>query len=186
MRWFRYRTQGSRRMIGTTMVYAVVTFSPVRSISILFLAIGLASAPAGAADAASLCANVKTLVREARSNFSNWATDTPRAAVPLMLSGAKDCALTQSLSGSKTYHCTWQFPYRAAGAHGTFDAFNRTLRECLGDPAPSSRDQRVNHPDFYDLRQYRFDEVEVAVSIKDKSALQKTHLFLRVHGGNLD
>jgi len=58
--------------------------------------------------------------------------------------------------------------------------------ECFGHSATFSRDQRVNHPDFYDVRQYRLGQIEVAISIKEKSAPQKTYLFLRVQGGNPD
>jgi hypothetical protein len=41
-------------------------------------------------------------------------------------------------------------------------------------------DQSVNHPDAYDLRLFRLDGAEFAVSLKDKGALQQTLVFLRV------
>ena len=160
------------------MFKAPTLFGRLLSRSFVLLTIVLAAGPLRAADAAAFCADVKILVNQAHGNFSNWTRDRPGAALP----GADDCALRQSLAGPKSYVCAWAFPYRAAEAHGTFETFNRSLQDCFGDPAPSGRDHRVNHPDSYDLRQYRSGRVEVAVSIKDKSALQKTYLFLRVHG----
>lgn len=140
----------------------------------------------GASAAENLCADVEGLAKEARSNFSDWKRETAAIAVPPSLAGAEDCDLIQPLSAPKSYLCMWAFPYRTTAAYGRFETFNRDLRECFGEPAPSSREQRVNHPDFYDLRLYRLDQVEVLVSIKDKSALQKTYLFLRVQRAELD
>jgi len=148
--------------------------------------VGLTSLPAGTTKAADLCADLKALVTQARSNFANWSAIASSTDVPLMLSGTKDCSISQSLSGLRSYHCTWPFPYRTETAHGTFDAFNQSIQKCFGEHASSSKDQQVNHPDFYDLRRYRIDDVEISVSMKDKIALQKTYLFIRVRRRSLD
>ncbi len=129
---------------------------------------------------------MNVLVREAHSNFSNWKTESGEAATPVMLPGAEDCATARSLSGEKSYYCAWKFAYRTAGAYGTFDAYDQSLQECFGDRAELSQDQRVSHPDYYDLRQYRLDQVSVTLSIKDKSALQSTYVFVRVRGRQPD
>lgn len=38
----------------------------------------------------------------------------------------------------------------------------------------------VNHPDSYDLLQFNFGPAIVSVSLKDKAALAKTYVFLRI------
>jgi len=90
--------------------------------------------------------------------------------------------MSQSLSGAKVYHCAWKFACRTVGAYSTFDAYKQLFQECFGDRAHLSRDKSVNHPDFYDLHQHQLDQVGVTLSIKDKSALQSTYVFVRVHG----
>lgn len=172
--------------MGAKMFKTRATHSRGLLRSMLCLAPALAAIPAGTARAAELCADMDILVREAHSNFSNWTTRTTEAAIPLMLPRADDCAVAWSLSGVKVYHCTWMFAYRTDGAYGTFDSFDRSLRECFGERAHLSRDQSVNHPDFYDLRRYQLGQVNVTLSIKDKGALQSTHVFVRVQGVKLD
>jgi len=161
-------------------------YQTILGLGLSSLMLGLASAmvaiPAGMTRAAELCEDMNILVREARSNFSNWQVETTATAMPPMLPGAEDCTMSQSLSGAKVYHCAWKFAYRAVGAYGTFDAYKQSFQECFGDRAHLSRDQSVNHPDFYDLHQYQLDQVNVTLSIKDKSALQSTYVFVRVHG----
>ncbi len=162
------------------------TFSRISWRAVFLLAIALAAAPAGADDAADFCGDVERLVRESRSNFADWATAASGEAPHLKLSGAESCVLTRSLSGARTYYCTWAFPYRSVEAYGSFDATKASLQDCFGEQTPSRRDQRVNHPDFYDLQQFELGDVAVTVSIKDKSAQQKTYLFLRVQGATPD
>ena len=154
--------------------------------SMLCVAFALAAIPTGTARATELCADMNVLVKEAHSNFSNWRSETSGAAKPLMLPGAEDCAMARSLSGANAYYCSWMFAYRAARAYGTFDAFDQSLQKCFGERAKLSRDQSVNHPDFYDLRNYQLGQVNVTLSIKDKSALRSTHVFVRVQGVSLD
>ena len=154
--------------------------------SVLCLAAALAACPAETRGDTALCSDMNILVGEANSNFSNWTAKTTEAAPPLVLNGAKDCAMARSLSGERVYHCTWMFAYREAGAYGTFGTFNRSLQECFGERAELSRDRSVNHPDYYDQRQYQLGQVKVTLSIKDKSALRNTYVFVRVHGVNLD
>ncbi len=167
------------------MSVAAITLRRLRSRSFLFTALGLILAPVEEGFSATFCANVESLAGEAGSNFSDWTTGATGVGARPKLSGAEDCAVTQSLSGLKTYHCTWEFSYRAKDAYLRFDAVKKLLKECFGDAASVSSDQRVNHPDFYDLQLYRLNQAEVAVSIKDKSALQRTYLFLRVRGAKL-
>ena len=168
-------------MIDAHAMLHLVLSKPVTS---LVLALGLI--PAGAARAGEFCADMNILVGRAQSNFPGLSAGTTDAEKPFLLPGAKTCAVTRTLSGSKAYHCAWEFAYRATAANDRFNAFDRSLRQCFGNRAQTRKDQWVNHPDFYDLRQYRLEQVDVSVSIKDKSAMQKTYVFIRVQGANVD
>ena len=135
-------------------------------------------------EAADPCIEMNSLVAQAGSNFSEGAVGavTEAAALP----GAETCGLSLSPGGQRAYHCAWRFAYRDGGAQAAYGEFNRALERCFGERARVSRDQPVNHPDFYDQRRYRLEAVEVAVSIKDKVARESTYVFLRVQGQKPD
>ena len=98
-----------------------------------------------------------------------------------MLAGAaSSCRASLGLSGERHMHCNWMFPYRAPAARTAFENLTRELTECLGPEAEMTTDQSVNHPDAYQLFQFDLLGREFAVSIKDKGALQQTHVFVRV------
>jgi hypothetical protein len=88
--------------------------------------------------------------------------------------------MTMGLGGVKAYHCAWEFEYRAEVALSTFARFDTELAACF--ETTSQHDQGVNHPDFYDLREYTVDGAVVRVSLKDKGALQLTYVFVAVEG----
>lgn len=90
------------------------------------------------------------------------------------------CSRSLALSGAENLHCHWSFPYRDAEATETFTALLANVTLCLGPKATVSTDDRVNHPDAYDLRLLRLGGQEFGVSLKDKGALQQTLIFLRV------
>lgn len=145
------------------------------------LCLALAAGLSGPARALELCPDMGPLIAQARAGFPAWEAAATGAPPPL--AGAEDCAVTRSLAGSKAYHCAWGFAYRDAGAAAAFEAIDRSLQACFGERARMSGDDRVNHPDSYDLRRYRLGEVEVALSLKDKSALSRTYIFVRVQAG---
>jgi hypothetical protein len=62
----------------------------------------------------------------------------------------------------------------------TFKALGQELESCIGDRAVLSDDQNVNHPDFYEARMFLLDQAKVSVSVKDKSALGSTFVFVSV------
>ena len=136
--------------------------------------------PAHGEDAHIFCNNMNTLVGEAKSGFANWQTSSSMDSTPLTLPDAQDCSTVRLLSGESAYHCSWEFPYRTAEAYDTFNAFDRSIKDCFGERAHLGSDQNVNHPDFYEARQYHVGHVNVTLSIKDKSALQSTLVFVRV------
>jgi hypothetical protein len=90
------------------------------------------------------------------------------------------CRTSLTLNGGKAMHCYWAFPYRSDAAKDVFVSVIAEVSECLGPDAIQSRDQRVNHPDAYDLRLFEVGGQEFAVSLKDKGALQQTLIFVRV------
>ena len=124
----------------------------------------------------TFCTSLKALVTEARSNFA----DSP----PVALKGAQSCRLTRNLAAPDAYFCAWDFPYRAPKADQTFARFNQSAQTCFDDLTALDADQPVNHPDSYDLRQYRLGDINLSVSLKDKTALQKTYVFIRISAEN--
>jgi hypothetical protein len=84
------------------------------------------------------------------------------------------------LGGRTQLHCGWPFDYRSDSATTAFNELVDTLTACIGPDAQMISDQNVNHPDFYDLRIFQIDGFEVGASLKDKSGLRQTYVFLRV------
>jgi len=139
----------------------------------------------GVAQAQDFCADIGTLIDQSRSEFAEIAGEATGTAgdqnVTLTLAAASYCALTKR-SKTTGYHCEWEFPYRAEDAYDTFHGFVGEMNECIGQQATLHDDQSVNHPDFYALRRYEMEQAEVSVSVKDKSALGNTFVFIRVQG----
>lgn len=129
---------------------------------------------APAANASDLCSDLQRLMSQLNTGilFEEMGT----------LSGAESCKPVLSLGGGRTYHCSWKFPYRSDAANRAFEDRLRTIESCIGDGTEMTQDQGVNHPDFYDLREYQFGEGKVSISIKDKGGLQNTYVFIAVTG----
>lgn len=77
-------------------------------------------------------------------------------------------------------HCGFGFDYRIPAATVAFDGLVAAVTDCLGETARVTGDLNVNHPDFYDLQTFRLEGQEIAVSLKDKAALLRTYVFVRV------
>lgn len=133
--------------------------------------------------AGSFCANINQLVAEASKEFSGITTESSGGSggldVTLKLEGSSDCAVRRLLH-AKSYYCTWDFQHRDGEAYETFEEIRQKLESCIGSHAILSDDQNVNHPDFYDARIFQLGEVKLAVSVKDKSTLATTFVFLSV------
>ena len=93
---------------------------------------------------------------------------------------AESCRPSLGLGGTKAVNCAWPFEYRAPQAHAAFEDTLHAVETCLGTHASAQLDGLVNHPDSYDLRTYSIAQGSVSVSLKDKGALQKTYVFLKV------
>ena len=133
--------------------------------------------------AKSICSDINILIEEAPRDFSGIIVEPSRGSsgygVTFELEGASDCTVRQLLKG-KSYYCTWEFRHRDAEAYMTFKALGQELQSCIGDRAILSDDQNVNHPDFYESRMFLLDQAKVSVSVKDKSALGSTFIFVSV------
>ena len=124
-----------------------------------------------------LCIGCATTVH-ADGFCASLTTDRPATfALPDGTEGT--CSTSLELSGARAQNCRWPFTYRAPEATEAFDAVLKATAACLG--VQPVADQDVNHPDSYDLRTFHTDTAQVAVSIKDKGALQQTYVFLRIN-----
>ena len=90
---------------------------------------------------------------------------------------AVKCTQSLSLGGGSQLHCGWPFKYRDPAANLAFDQGVSALTDCYG---ALEVDQEVNHPDFYDLRIFQAKDQEIGLSLKDKSSLGQTYVFLRI------
>ena len=93
-------------------------------------------------------------------------------------SGAKTCAAYRSEGGNQSISCHWEFAFRDPKALEFSDHLTAQISSCAGG-LPAARDQKVNHPDSYDLRTFASSNGTFFTSVKDKGALQKTLVFLR-------
>lgn len=98
------------------------------------------------------------------------------SALPDHTTAQAGCRTSLSTDGTTSLHCMWSFPYRADVATQSFDALLGQIIACGAKRV--TLDQDVNHPDFYDLRQFSFENRTIGVSLKDKGALAKTLIFL--------
>jgi hypothetical protein len=123
----------------------------------------------------TFCAALTSL---AQQSASEPAPDLPASLVRSGVSGEPTCA--QAPVTGTPAHCRWEFPYRDPAAAEAFEGLKSLIEGCLEPDAQILDDAAVNHPDSYDLLQYRAGDVTVAVSSKDKATLNKTFVFLRL------
>ena len=159
-----------------------MTNQPLRRIAVVITSIVLGWSVENA-NAASFCSDLNRLIDAAPGDFSDIIVQPSERAggrdITLKLEGSADCLVRQMIR-SKSYGCTWEFRLGDADAYTRFDQLGQALRSCIGDRGTLSNDQSVNHPDFYDSRMFLLDNVKVSVSVKDKSALERTFVFLFV------
>ena len=100
--------------------------------------------------------------------------------------GFEGCRQALGEDAETILYCAKPFPYRDPAALEEFRRVNSQIARCLGQPVAGSEDQRVNHPDSYDLRRYRIEGGEVSVSLKDKGGSGQSIVFLRLSGRAAD
>lgn len=92
------------------------------------------------------------------------------------------CATYLASAGTTGTSCHWRFSFRDVAANTLSDDLWRQLTSCRRGASPDA-EQPVNHPDSYDLREWRTAEGTYAISVKDKGALGLTLVFLRFEPG---
>ena len=145
----------------------------------LGLAAAAAAAAAPSAWAAPDCADMKSLISHAQLSFEASAvgkSQPPAHSLP----GADQCASAIGEGGTGIYYCSWSFSFRSGEARQLFAGLNDQIAGCLKIDPVLAKDQRVNHPDSFWLNTYQVNGAELSISIKDKSNLGKSLLFLRV------
>ncbi|MEM1276106.1 MAG: hypothetical protein AAGH74_06260 [Pseudomonadota bacterium] len=90
---------------------------------------------------------------------------------------ATQCATALGETGPSPY-CFWRYELRAPEAQRAFDMLLSQIQTCVGLEAPQA-DQDVNHPDTYTARLFQTDQANLSLSLKDKSTLGETLIFLR-------
>ena len=113
-------------------------------------------------------AAAECLMLEALEAFANTGT-TPSGAT---------CSTYQTATGAKGVSCYWTSAFRDKKGLLFADELWATLSTCRAGERLGP-DQIVNHPDSYDLREWRTLSGTYAISVKDKGALNRTLVFLR-------
>ena len=125
------------------------------------------------------CVQIDAQIVAARDGFGqDW--EWQRGASTF--SDAQTCSVSNTTTGP-VLMCHWTYPYRSPEAATRFESLSSEVVSCLGRDAILRLDPAVNHPDSYALREYTTDGVTIAVSIKDKGAMQKTLVFFRLRAG---
>jgi len=150
-----------------------------QAVQAIAIGVGMSVAITGAGHAALNCADLGTVLRSAEGNYLD-ASGAMHS--PSVLKGADFCTMAQDLSGANAFHCGWGHDYRTGAATKDFEDKTASLQQCFDQAAAIGTDKAVNHPDFYDQRQFQIDDVIVTISLKDKATLQQTYVFLAVHG----
>lgn len=102
------------------------------------------------------------------------------AALIQTMEQAETCRTVRVLGGADSQNCQWRFPFRDVLALRFFEDMNAHARSCLKGGSEVLEDRGVNHPDSYRQRRHVLGEVEIAVSLKDKTELQETYVFLNI------
>lgn len=102
---------------------------------------------------------------------------TARMPIDALQSNPETCGTAQSETGKAEDFCAWRFEQSDPSAQTIFSNHVSALENCA-QALPS--DQRVNHPDSYDLRVFTLDAQTISISLKEKFALSASYIFIRV------
>ena len=89
------------------------------------------------------------------------------------------CSTYLSQSSKIGVACFWEFPRLAPEAGLMADLLWTRLKNCRAG-SQQKKDQSVNHPDSYSLRQWNAGSHIYRVAIKDKAELNQTLVFIRL------
>ncbi len=91
------------------------------------------------------------------------------------------CSVAHQTSG-ETLFCYAEHPFRSETATEQAERIEAEVGACFNAPARQA-DAEVNHPDSYTARWFDVEGARISLSVKDKGALGKTLVFLRVAEG---
>jgi hypothetical protein len=100
------------------------------------------------------------------------------AATPVL--DGNSCDRVAIGDGGSQFFCAVEFPFRSTDARGVYDAYVLELRACFDASVEVPVGPAVNHPDSYDQTVFEVDGRQLSVALKDKGALQKTYVFVRL------
>jgi len=86
------------------------------------------------------------------------------------------CGIARAEDGTLEDHCAWRFDAGSREAEQRFADLGNALSACA---AAAPADQRVNHPDSYDLLVFKTEKGRISLSLKEKYALQARYIFIR-------
>ena len=134
------------------------------------------------AQAETWCSDLDDIIDDARSSFVG--ADGPELGT---FAPAPDrCELAAEPSGSDVYRCTWSFALRAAETAEVYNGLAVSVAECVGGDVLPVVDRGVNHPDTSLRHTYDLGSAALSLSLKDKSALDASYVFLEVRGDQAD
>ncbi len=87
------------------------------------------------------------------------------------------CQVARSLDGPQTV-CHWAYGFRSESAIAQATHIADHWKRC--GATVFAADDSVNHPDSFDQMEYRLDGYRISVSVKDKTALLQSLLFVAV------
>lgn len=87
------------------------------------------------------------------------------------------CTVSRSLDGLQTT-CHWPFRFRSDAALAFSQSLEDVILEC--GAIGISEEKGVDHPDSYGQKQFRMPGYTISVSVKDKTALSQTLVFMSV------
>ena len=130
-----------------------------------------------AADTAQFCSGLASVLADGSGNG-----DALRRAAPDLTETPAVCGQSMGVGGAMSTHCRWAFAYRDPRAAAAYRALVTDLAHCVGPEqvTADAEDKAVNHPDTYDLRLMAITGGTAGISFKDKAALQRTLVFLRI------
>lgn len=104
------------------------------------------------------------------------------AAASLFAPDPATCQTAQQTTGEVLY-CYSEHAFRSETALNQAQRLEEGLTACFG-AIQTTADVTVNHPDSYDARHFDVTGARISLSVKDKGALGRTLVFLRIAKGD--
>ena len=133
----------------------------------------------------TLCSKLLYLIEQSKTQFLAIRRGTSSKLggydSTFVLPEAWNCAIFEDVEKA-SYQCAWKYPRGDQRAHETFQRFVKEMRSCIGDIAEERIDKPVNHPDFFASYYYQLPDGEASVTLKNKSKLMSTLVFIGIDG----